>query len=532
MNTKKQHINQKTICFIFFVIYAALTFIGALTHECWNDEAQAWCLVRDNDIYGMFDALKFEGHPPLWYLILYPFTRLGFSVSVLPLISWGFSTASAALVCFKSPFKTYLKVFILFSVGFVYYTSIFSRIYCVIIFLLCLIAMLYPERAEHPLIFGLLIGLLAITHVTMSGLVGIIGIYILIDFFRQFKENTVKKRLLAAAGMFIALAGVILLVLPLLSSLSSNNDIAKSPLTADNFFKRFLGIFTCIGSYSSAFISHSAAEHLIGAFVTTLIIAVLFMLRRYPRAVISYLVFSVFFFFCTQIIYKTMLTSRAAIYLYTLIFIIWAAKSSNVQKQWDINIDTSKIENKFLKMAAELIIKTDRNYQKTISIILCAVCAVSVPKGIYMLITDDFYDYDYTGSAYVTEYIKNNASLDDSIFIALPTCSTYCAKLPGLRVYNPGYKRFLTYTTYSVGTTEKKHKIQESYDMIKNYKNIYVIKRFSVNELGQSTQDYTVVMEKFIPREYIFDDYTCIQLCKMTFDEFKNMEDYSLLYDI
>ena len=37
-----------------FIVYAVLTLIGALNHELWFDEAQAWNIARDNDIRGIF----------------------------------------------------------------------------------------------------------------------------------------------------------------------------------------------------------------------------------------------------------------------------------------------------------------------------------------------------------------------------------------------------------------------------------------------------------------------------------------------
>ena len=46
-------------------------------HEPWNDEAQSWLLARDVSLPQLlFHALRYESHPPLWYLILWIPTHL------------------------------------------------------------------------------------------------------------------------------------------------------------------------------------------------------------------------------------------------------------------------------------------------------------------------------------------------------------------------------------------------------------------------------------------------------------------------
>ena len=63
---------------LIFTIYLTFTFIVMINHEAWSDEAQAWLLVRDLDFFSLLKQLAIEGHPSLWYLILFPFVKLGF----------------------------------------------------------------------------------------------------------------------------------------------------------------------------------------------------------------------------------------------------------------------------------------------------------------------------------------------------------------------------------------------------------------------------------------------------------------------
>lgn len=72
----KRSIPKSSIILLcLFIVYLALTFIGAARHEIWYDEAQAWNIAKYNDISGIIDFMKYEGHPPLWHFVLYPFAK-------------------------------------------------------------------------------------------------------------------------------------------------------------------------------------------------------------------------------------------------------------------------------------------------------------------------------------------------------------------------------------------------------------------------------------------------------------------------
>ncbi|MDE6746401.1 MAG: hypothetical protein K2J72_07160, partial [Oscillospiraceae bacterium] len=145
MGEKK--LNKNTaVCGAIFVLYALLTLIGALNHEFWFDEAQAWTIARDNTIGGIFYQLGYEGHPPLWYLILYVFSHMGFECTVMSIISWFITAVAAAVVMFKAPFHIVTKAALLFSGGFLFLNSVMSRVYCLINLLVVLTAWLYPKR--------------------------------------------------------------------------------------------------------------------------------------------------------------------------------------------------------------------------------------------------------------------------------------------------------------------------------------------------------------------------------------------------
>ena len=456
---------QQKICLSLLAVYSLLTLIGVFCHENWADECQAWVIVRDNDLAGIFDALKYEGHPPLWYMILFPFVKLGFPLVTLSLISWFISVVTAYLVMMKSPFNTGMKAIIIFSCGFLFYNSVISRVYCVIVLLTCLLAILYKERKKYPVIFGLLVGLLAQTHVIMCGLVGIIGIYMIIDFFKDFKTNTAKKNGMNILGLVLAGIGVIFLVFPLLSSASSNNVVAGTEFTFDLIWARFLKIFTCIGK-NLFFINNDnkILGDILGYIVTVLIVLALFAMRKYPKALIASLIFSGFFFFTTQIMFTLMLPSRASVYIYTLLCIFWIAKTSARPNK----NQTALPENKFFAK-----LKSNKKADFYIPLLLCLVCIISIPRGVYWLVFDYFGKYTCAPAA--AEFMKNELP-DNSIIITNDDWySQYCAKVPDLKIYSLRYKQFLTYDMHSLTSQEKIRNFDSIHDILKNYDHVYLL---------------------------------------------------------
>ena len=51
-------------------LYLAVNAVLILNHESWRDEAQAWQIARQSGLKELFEQLKYEGHPCLWYLVL------------------------------------------------------------------------------------------------------------------------------------------------------------------------------------------------------------------------------------------------------------------------------------------------------------------------------------------------------------------------------------------------------------------------------------------------------------------------------
>lgn len=295
----KRSIPKSSIILLcLFIVYLALTFIGAARHEIWYDEAQAWNIAKYNDISGIIGFMKYEGHPPLWHFVLYPFAKAGLPADILPFISWFISGVAAGLLLWKAPFRPLLKGIVLFSGSLIFYNSVMSRVYCLILLILVLLAIVYKDRNRRPVVYGLLIALLANTHLMMSGLVGILGIYMIIDLFKLWKTSSGKMNILRLAGLAIAGVGVILLIVPLLGCLSTNEGIAYKTenlnlLTVFDSLIKTLGTITAgaVLDQQLPFLSPTA-NWTLGACIGLVMVCAMVFFRHYRKHFIVMLVFT------------------------------------------------------------------------------------------------------------------------------------------------------------------------------------------------------------------------------------------------
>ena len=112
----------------------------------------------------LFRNLEFEGHPALWHLILYPFTRVTGDPVVLKGVQFFFASAVLALVWLRSPFRLEEKCLISLSYHLVFNYAMMSRSYALGIALTFLFVSCRRCWNRHPRLAWLTLGLLANVH--------------------------------------------------------------------------------------------------------------------------------------------------------------------------------------------------------------------------------------------------------------------------------------------------------------------------------------------------------------------------------
>lgn len=456
--------------------HSMLTAMNAARHEIWYDEAQAWNIAKYNDISGIIGFMKYEGHPPLWHFVLYPFAKAGLPADILPFISWFISGVAAGLLLWKAPFRPLLKGIVLFSGSLIFYNSVMSRVYCLILLILVLLAIVYKDRNRRPVVYGLLIALLANTHLMMSGLVGILGIYMIIDLFKLWKTSSGKMNILRLAGLAIAGVGVILLIVPLLGCLSTNEGIAYKTenlnlLTVFDSLIKTLGTITAgaVLDQQLPFLSPTA-NWTLGACIGLVMVCAMVFFRHYRKHFIVMLVFTgVYSVICCVIWYS--LPQRATLFLFTYAIIYWFALDTETpvyKEPKPLDKKTSALGKRFFSWFKGI----DKQFDKAFFVLFCTYIAATIPMGSYQLIKDYFTDYSY--SKITAEFVRSELP-DDAVLVIEPseTTPSYKAYLPEYKFYSLSNADFWYYADHSIYEKDAVIDYNKIYNDLKNYKHLY-----------------------------------------------------------
>ncbi len=193
---------NKQLYRIVFAIYCIAVLFGVMNHEPWGDEAQAWLIARDNNMAGIFNTLPAEGHPPLWYLVLFPFAQLGVPHHIINFLSGGVMIAAVYLLLFKTKMHPLLKLALPFSYFFFYEYSIVGRNYCFYVFFIIAIIALYNQRFEKPWLFALCVVGFYNSHVLVFTFAFGITMLYMVDAIQEkkLKGNVLYSFLLMCIG--------------------------------------------------------------------------------------------------------------------------------------------------------------------------------------------------------------------------------------------------------------------------------------------------------------------------------------------
>jgi hypothetical protein len=84
--------------------FALVVGFVMLRHEMWRDELQAWLIARASSTPAdLLHNTRFEGHPVLWYALLWPFAHLSHAPRLEQLIEWVLAIGATALVVLRAP---------------------------------------------------------------------------------------------------------------------------------------------------------------------------------------------------------------------------------------------------------------------------------------------------------------------------------------------------------------------------------------------------------------------------------------------
>lgn len=469
MENKKYYTHLLNI--ICIILYAAVTLFTVLHHEVWRDEAQVWLVVRDLNIIEVIKHVRIEGHPLLWYFMVFPFAKTGLSVLSMQVVSWLFMTAAAAVFLWKSPFNILSKVCVLFSAGFVYWLPVLSRSYSLIPLLIFLLAIFYPQQKEKPYHYAIVLALLSQTHVLMCSFCTVMGALFFYDNIFKNKDN-LKKYI---APFLITFLPVLFLSLYIFTCPHKNESVSEYIMLADGFWTKtfityMINLFGVMGNIRGILLSLL----LIGSGV------IIFVENK--RLFAAFLVNIAYQFVIYNYIWMSA-PEKVWAGLTVLLFCFWVVFLQN-----ELNLAKKIVYN----------------------LVLILFFGLSIPLGIQLIKND--LKYDYSGSKATAQFIKNNIDKNDIIVTNRPIfTSSIAVYAKGYKFYYPQTGSFYTYGYDTRADEFVPPEIQEkNMQKFKNKKIYYLFSSLAVPEeevLYKSKPATLLMTERF----YILDNLNGIR---------------------
>ena len=185
----KKPLEGKRLEWIVFGLFIVLYSIITAFHEPWFDEAQVWQIARCASLREiLFEIPHYEGHPAFWSLILAIPAKLGVPFEVgIKSLGLLISSASAYLLIFRTKFPRLARLLIPFTYFFFYQYGVIVRPYGLLLLLMILLGLIFPERDAHPWRVFFVLLLLCLTSAYGIVIAGGLSIGIVWELWRQKK---------------------------------------------------------------------------------------------------------------------------------------------------------------------------------------------------------------------------------------------------------------------------------------------------------------------------------------------------------
>lgn len=202
----------KPVLLAAFLLYLIIAAYTMLHHELWGDELHSWNMARDsNSLADLMHHKRYEGHPPIWNLILWLTSKATHSLFWMQVIHLAIATLVVGLILFYAPFPVFARVLLPFGYYFLYEYAILSRNYAIgVLFALLLCMVLKKEFRYRPLLYYTLLLFLSNTHLLALLLAVSLHLY----WLMHMRGNSGKAIVLHALLGILVLLPAALFILP------------------------------------------------------------------------------------------------------------------------------------------------------------------------------------------------------------------------------------------------------------------------------------------------------------------------------
>jgi hypothetical protein len=140
------------------VLFVGVACLGLIHHELWRDELQSWGITATSpSLSEMLARVRYEGHPALWYVLLYALNRVSSNPTAMQALHLAIATSAVYIFCRFAPFTRLEKMSVVLGYYMVYEYAVISRNYALGVLGLFLFAALKPRLPVGSLWLALLL---------------------------------------------------------------------------------------------------------------------------------------------------------------------------------------------------------------------------------------------------------------------------------------------------------------------------------------------------------------------------------------
>jgi hypothetical protein len=179
--------------------YLFLLACAMVAHEPCGDELHSWNLATaSTGVYDLLHNIRYEGHPPLWYLLLYFLCQFTHKPEAMQMLHFLISAGTIIFFCIRAPFAITTKALVLSGYYFLFEYSVVSRNYMLgVLFTFILCDLLTKKwRYRKPAIYAVAF-LMSLTHILSMILAISLLLYHYADDFRERKRFAFREAIVA-----------------------------------------------------------------------------------------------------------------------------------------------------------------------------------------------------------------------------------------------------------------------------------------------------------------------------------------------
>ena len=189
-------------------LYIAVAGYAMFHHELWGDELQAWNIAKgSSSLSDVIHNTRYEGHPPVWYIILWIIARFTHNVVYVQAIHLMIAVLVVFVIIFYSPFPTMTKILIPFGYYFLFEYAMLSRNYAIGLFAAFLLCMIITKEFRYkPIVYYGLLFIMSNTHLFAMLLACSMHLYFLIALAEKKKGASLVLPIILGIIIFLPAA--------------------------------------------------------------------------------------------------------------------------------------------------------------------------------------------------------------------------------------------------------------------------------------------------------------------------------------